>query len=856
MRLAKSCVNLLVVYSRNFMNPEMPKFNQSPSDPNKEAVKTPKTEGKLELETPQETMERLAKEAVKKPEEKTVETKKPEGGAKTAKEKAIEGTLYFAEKYGLKPPEKLEEKPKEKTEAEKPKEKEVTFEQKETELREKLVEARNILAELKENDPRYNLALENYKEVRDNFRDTIFKNKEIALKGASKEEKEKALNETAQNIFEKLYIQEAQNLRSRQVEVKAEQKKEKWVLNSLYKAVDSYRKMPFKYKIGISVALMAGTATFGTGTAAVATLFASATVAQRILGGAATAIGLEAAMKRAQEKHRKGETLSQKLYKKLGGKVEDVSQEGILNKMKEEFEKDIEAKAEKEIKAANILEAMEQKGKELDVRLDKLSKGEKWEERKRYILAGTMGVLVGSGMVAKAFRGVYEMWKEGGLHAVPLPEKPGGVRLGIGERGPEGAVIDYLKSTGVPEATAGKQAHLMFLDFMKSPDVSKFMAEKGMVGNKEAYLELMKLIKKGAVEIAPDGKLKLVDMEYVSDAFRKAMGAAGEKALEADNASKVAANLAAQETYRGAEDAFYAGKTTDYYKSLENYYTQTGKPHAAEMYRMEGKEFLVNPPPGDIEADWKFIHGLSNLSKEEYTVVKDLKVGEVLKKTYWGMTDETRFPVAGERDHLELWRKMGLRNKIMEMASKLPDDELQKAQDMDVHDFLKEHYIEPQVEAVKAESVAEVIKPPVGAEAHLGGTEAPLAGAEAGAVEKAAGAVHNKIIENTDAGVKGIFKYAPDGKIEKLIVSGGENASKASKLLQDNWREVLRGGKLTANLDRSVVENRAVTILQNQDILKTMEEVGRGNSVEADYIRQSIQKTIELTEKKYGDVFK
>jgi len=74
--------------------------------------------------------------------------------------------------------------------------------------------------------------------------------------------------------------------------------------------------------------------------------------------------------------------------------------------------------------------------------------------------------------------------------------------------------------------------------------------------------------------------------------------------------------------------------------------------------------------------------------------------------------------------------------------------------------------------------------------------------------------------------------------------------------LQDNWREVLRGGKLTANLDRSVVENRAVTILQNQDILKTMEEVGRGNSVEADYIRQSIQKTIELTEKKYGDVFK
>lgn len=854
----------------------MLKFNQSPADPRKEAGKEPKTEKfqigfyrsseekavkeepkterKIGFQPPHET----PKEAAEKTEEKTAETKKQEGGLKTVKEKAVE-ELALAEKYGLKPEKKVEEKTEEKAEKEK-----ATAEQKEAELREKLVEARNILSELKENDPRHDLALKNYKEARDNFRDTIFKNKETVLKDASKEEKEKILNETAQNIFETLYIQEAQNLRSRQVEVKAEQKKEKWVLNSLYKVVDSYRKMPFKYKIGISVALMAGTATFGTGTAALATLFASATVAQRILGGAATAIGLEAAMQRAQEKHRKGETLAQKLYKKLGGKVEDVSQEGILNKMREEFEKDIERKAEKETKAAKILEAMEQKGKELDVRLDKVSKRERKEEIRRYILAGTMGVLVGSGMVAKAFRGVYEMWKGGGLHAAPLPEKPGGVRLGIGERGPEGAVIDYLKTQGVPEATAGKQAHLMFLDFMKSPDVSKFMAEKGMAGNKEAYLELMKLIKKGAVEIAPDGKLKLADMEYVSNAFSKALKAAGEKALEVPNAAKVGAELAAQETYRTAEDAFYAGKTTDYYKALENYYTQTGKPYAAEMYAPpKGGEFWLNPPPGDVEADWKFINGLSHLSKEEYAVVKDLKVGEVLKKTYWGMTDETRFPVAGERDHLELWRKIGLRNKIMEMASKLPDDELQKAQDMDVHDFLKEHYIEPQVEAVKAESVAEVIKPPVGAEAHLGGTEAPLAGAEAplsaaeaGAVEKAAGAVHDKIIENTELGVKGVFKYAPDGKIEKLIVSGGENASKASKLLQDNWREVLRGGKLTASLDRSVIESRAVTILQNQDILRTMEEVGRGNGAEADYIRQSIQKTIELTEKKYGDVFK
>ncbi|KKU41940.1 MAG: hypothetical protein UX56_C0014G0022 [Candidatus Azambacteria bacterium GW2011_GWD2_46_48] len=52
------------------MNPEKPKLSQVQSGTKKEIVKNPKTEGKLELETPQETMERLAKEAVKKPEEK------------------------------------------------------------------------------------------------------------------------------------------------------------------------------------------------------------------------------------------------------------------------------------------------------------------------------------------------------------------------------------------------------------------------------------------------------------------------------------------------------------------------------------------------------------------------------------------------------------------------------------------------------------------------------------------------------------------------------------------------------------------------------------------------------------------
>src|SRR3989338_6744042 len=245
------------------MNPEMPKFNQSPVDPNKEAVKDSKVGGKLELETPQETMERLAKEAVKKPEEKTVETKKPEGGVKTAKEKVIEGTLYFAEKYGLKPFEKLEEKPKEKTETEKPKEKEVTFEQKEAELREKLVEARNILSELKKNDPRYDLALKNYKESRDELRNTLFEKKQKELKNLPPEEAESALNKFTQELFEKLYIEEAQNLRARQLEIKVEKSKDHWISNSLYKAIDSYRKLPLKYKLGMSLALFGLTAVVG-----------------------------------------------------------------------------------------------------------------------------------------------------------------------------------------------------------------------------------------------------------------------------------------------------------------------------------------------------------------------------------------------------------------------------------------------------------------------------------------------------------------------------------------------------------------------------------------------------------------
>lgn len=775
-------------------------------------------------------------EESEKTEEKIEETKKSEDRMKTVQEKLEEGVLYFDKKDKSKSTKKTEGESGKTSE----KEKKSTVEQTETKekkseieqnLREKMEKARNILATLKpdQNDPKYNLELKNYKDYRDALRNNLFEAKQKELENLPEQERNEKLNEFAGELFEKLYIEEAQSLKSKKLEIQAEKQKDQ---NILYKAFDTYRKLSLKTKLAVSVSLIVGGVAFGS-VPAFATLLAGATATMRILGSGSTAIGIDAAIRRFQEKSNKSD------YEKF------------TTNLKEEFKKEVEENKEKEKKATKILEMLDNKSEQLNEKLDNLSKKEKqqkWIRRGVVVLgAGAVGSGLIGKVVSKAFGEVYHFGKDivtggdklpGIIEEVKSglgigPEHHISVGLKIGERGPEGAIIDYLKNTGVPEETAGKQAHLMFLDFMKSPEVSKLMAEKGLSGDKEAYLELMKHIKKGLIEITPEGKLKFLNMEYAANAFHKALDAAGEKAVEHGNVAEVGHQLVAQETYKSAEDAFYTNKGVEFNKHLGDYYEQTGKPEMAANFR----ETTVNIPT-EIEADWDFVHNATHLSKEEYVLIKDMKVGNLLNKTYWGMTEETRLPIFEERDHLEVWRKIGLKNDILKIAAKLPDGEIQKVEGMNVHEFLKEYYIKPQVDAARLESLSE----------HAGITGEEL-------TKQTVETLHNKVVENSETGVKTIFKYASDGKIENVAVSGKSNLLEAKKLFNENWMETIKKG-FSFSLDKSIVENRAMTLLQYKQSLGSLEAAGSGSTPEAEFLRKQVDVLIDNTEKTYGDVFK
>lgn len=101
-----------------------------------------------------------------------------------------------------------------------------------------------------------------------------------------------------------------------------------------------------------------------------------------------------------------------------------------------------------------------------------------------------------------------------GEAVIEAPSNP----LAIGRRGPEGAVIDYLKSKGVESEKAGSRAHEMFLEWASSDEGKEFLSAKlpdGDISNPEYVDEAMRHISEGKVEITPEGKMKIADMEFL-----------------------------------------------------------------------------------------------------------------------------------------------------------------------------------------------------------------------------------------------------------------------------------------------------------------------------------------------------
>jgi len=209
-----------------------------------------------------------------------------------------------------------------------------------------------------------------YREALKNYR------KELLEKVKLLPEKER--NKRIKEILIETTAKEANRLYDLKTELKLKERNEskiEKIKNMAKNAVDKYRKMPLRYKLLISAGLLSGGIAAGaiggaTG-AALATGVITGRWFQRVFGGAATAVGLEALIKRSQEKKEEKQVVK-------------------------EFEK-------------SILDVLEKNNAQLDDKIFELEKGKKAKAIRRYVLAGTAGVLVGSGLVGKAIRNVFNI---------------------------------------------------------------------------------------------------------------------------------------------------------------------------------------------------------------------------------------------------------------------------------------------------------------------------------------------------------------------------------------------------------------------------------------------------------------
>jgi urease gamma subunit len=209
-----------------------------------------------------------------------------------------------------------------------------------------------------------------------NYREAVGKYRQETLSKLKDQYGGEELEKKAAELLQKTVVEEAANLYDLQTEIKLEGRgdsKIEKIKKSARGVVDGYRQLSFKKKLAISAGLLglgvvAGAVGGATGTALLAGAFVGGKI-QRGLSGAATAVGVEALMKKA---------------------------EGALEKreVSKEFSK-------------NLLEALDKKNNLLNDKLLILESKKKGKEIFRYTLSGALGIFVASGMVGRAMKNAF-----------------------------------------------------------------------------------------------------------------------------------------------------------------------------------------------------------------------------------------------------------------------------------------------------------------------------------------------------------------------------------------------------------------------------------------------------------------
>lgn len=231
------------------------------------------------------------------------------------------------------------------------------------------------------------------------------------------------------------------------------------------------------------------------------------------------------------------------------------------------------------------------------------------------------------------------------INKAPVLEKP--INLEIGNRGLEGAIIDYFRENpeiavnkfGAPpelindklgdiadvdafDKWAGSEAHKLWLDSAKealeNPENLEKLKSLGYSQDMEGYLKMMSRIGKGAVEIdSNNGKISLVDAEYLK---AKIPIEVGEKASSSSNIS--------DETFKASEvsdKSFEAGEIADKSFKADEISDETFKADEIPSNTFVADEILDKPFKADEiinevskNDNWKEFNNIHYRGDEEF----------------------------------------------------------------------------------------------------------------------------------------------------------------------------------------------------------------------------------------------
>lgn len=89
----------------------------------------------------------------------------------------------------------------------------------------------------------------------------------------------------------------------------------------------------------------------------------------------------------------------------------------------------------------------------------------------------------------------------------------------------------------------------------------------------------------------------------------------------------------------------------------------------------------------------KLAEAISGLDAEEYNAIRTMRASDLLKKSFWQLTDETRWPEGTRQTHVDIMKRLNLKDRIKEAFEALPEGERTDVGGLDVHDFIRTYLL-------------------------------------------------------------------------------------------------------------------------------------------------------------------